>query len=93
VLVIRDDAYGMIRWKQAAQGLPDWGLTYGNPDFVAYAESYGARGHRVEAADRLVPILESAFRAGGVHVVEVPVDYDQNKQVLIDELARRICLM
>lgn len=93
VLVIRDDAYGMIRWKQAAQGLPDWGLTYGNPDFVAYAESYGARGHRVEAADGLVPILESAFQAGGVHVVEVPVDYGQNKQVLIDELAKRICLL
>jgi acetolactate synthase-1/2/3 large subunit len=93
VLILRDDAYGMIRWKQAAQGLPDWGLTYGNPDFVAYAESYGAHGHRVEAADGLVPILEGAFQAGGVHVVEVPIDYAQNKRVLIDELAERICLL
>jgi acetolactate synthase-1/2/3 large subunit len=93
VLILRDDAYGMIRWKQAAQGLPDWGLTYGNPDFVAYAKSYGAHGHRVEAADALVPILESAFQAGGVHVVEVPVDYTQNKRVLIDELKERICVL
>ena len=41
VLIIRDDSYGMIRWKQAAVGLPDWGLEYGNPDFVQYANSYG----------------------------------------------------
>ena len=40
VLIIRDDSYGMIRWKQAAAGLPDWGLEYGNPDFVLYAKSY-----------------------------------------------------
>jgi len=91
VLIIRDDSYGMIRWKQAAQGLPDWGLEYGNPDFVLYAESYGASGHRVEAAEDFVPILERCFRDGGVHVVEVPVDYSDNKRVLIDELAERAC--
>ena len=50
VLILQDDAYGMIRWKQAADDLPDFGLTFGNPDFVAYAESYGAAGTRVEAA-------------------------------------------
>ena len=42
VLILRDDAYGMIRWKQANMGFTDFGLTYGNPDFVKYAESYGA---------------------------------------------------
>ena len=42
VLILRDDAYGMIRWKQANMGFADFGLTYGNPDFVKYAESYGA---------------------------------------------------
>ena len=50
VLILRDDAYGMIRWKQANMGFADFGLTYGNPDFVKYAESYGAHGHRVESA-------------------------------------------
>ncbi len=93
VLILRDDSYGMIRWKQAALGLPDWGLEYGNPDFVKYAESYGAIGHRVGATEDFVPILEACFRDGGVHVVEAPIDYSENKRVLIDELAERVCLL
>ena len=48
MLILRDDGYGMIRWKQANMGFTDFGLTYGNPDFVKYAESYGANGHRVD---------------------------------------------
>ncbi len=93
VLVLRDDAYGMIRWKQTVGGLPDWGLKFGNPDFVAYANSYGAQGHRVEATNDLVTCLEECYVAGGVHLVEVPVDYSENKRVLIDELAARVCLI
>jgi hypothetical protein len=46
VLIIEDSAYGMIRWKQQADGFADWGLTFGNPDFVAYAASFGAGGSR-----------------------------------------------
>ena len=93
VLILRDDAYGMIRWKQAVDGLPDWGLEFGNPDFVKYAESYGANGHRVEATEEFTSVLEGSFKAGGVHVVEVPVDYSENKRVLIDELSERVCLV
>jgi acetolactate synthase I/II/III large subunit len=68
--------------------LTDWGLTFGNPDFVAYAASYGARGLRVAAADGLAPALEAAFNAGGVHLVVVPVDYSENMRVLSDELRK-----
>jgi len=93
VLILRDDAYGMIRWKQADAGLPDWGLEYGNPDFVQYANSYGAVGHRVGAAADFLPILESCFRDGGVHIVEAPIDYSENQRVLIDELAERVCVL
>ncbi len=93
VLVLRDDSYGMIRWKQAANDFPDWGLEFGNPDFVLYAQSYGASGHRVEATEDFIPLLERCFTEGGVHLVEVPVDYSENKRVLIDELAERICLI
>ncbi|MDP3782083.1 MAG: phosphomethylpyrimidine synthase ThiC, partial [Sphingopyxis sp.] len=39
--------------KQANMGFEDWGLTYGNPDFVKYAEAYGANGHRVTSAAAL----------------------------------------
>jgi len=75
VLILEDGAYGMIRWKQAADGFPDFGMTFGNPDFVRYAEAYGARGSRVESTDGLAPTLEAAFKAGGVHLVTVSVDY------------------
>jgi acetolactate synthase-1/2/3 large subunit len=86
VLIIEDHAYGMIRWKQAVDGFADWGLTFGNPDFVAYAAAYGAQGRRVTTASGLVPALEQAFAAGGIHLVAVPVDYSENIRVLVEEL-------
>ena len=89
VLILEDFAFGMIRWKQAVDGFPDYGMTFGNPDFVAYAESYGARGHRVATIDALRSTLGLAIEAGGVHVVVVPIDYSENKRVLVDELKGR----
>src|SRR6266700_1654853 len=62
VLILQDSAYGMIRWKQAVDSFPDFGLTFGNPDFVNYAESYGANGHRIAATAELVPTLQDAFK-------------------------------
>ena len=91
VLILNDAAYGMIRWKQDHMGFPDYGLSFSNPDFVAYAESYGASGHRVETADELTRTLNWAFDAGGVHIVDLPVDYSENKKVLIDELKSKGC--
>jgi acetolactate synthase-1/2/3 large subunit len=89
VLVIVDNAYGMIRWKQAVDGFADSGMTFGNPDFVKYAESYGAKGWRVGGAGELAPLLAGAFSAGGVHLVSVPVDYSENARVLVEELRSR----
>ena len=91
VLVLNDAAYGMIRWKQDQLGFPDYGLTFSNPDFVTYAQSYGATGHRVERSADLVAVLNDAFEAGGVHIVDLPVDYSENKKVLIDELGAKVC--
>ena len=93
VLVLNDSSYGMIRWKQAALGFEDWGLEFKNPDFVKYAESYGATGHRITATDDLLPTFEKAFEAGGVHLIDLPVDYSENQKVLIDELAEKTCLI
>jgi acetolactate synthase-1/2/3 large subunit len=90
VLIIEDHGYGMIRWKQAAMGFEDFGLSFANPDFVRYAEAYGAKAARVAAADQLLSTLDAAFGAGGLHLVIVPVDYSENKRVLIDELARKL---
>lgn len=90
VLILDDSAYGMIRWKQAVDNFSDYGMTFTNPDFVKYADSYGATGHRVEAVADLAPTLERAFRAGGVHLVAVPIDYSENTRVLVDELRRKV---
>jgi acetolactate synthase-1/2/3 large subunit len=88
VLIPQDNAYGMIRWKQEADGFADFGMTFGNPDFAAYARAYSAKGHRIETADGLMPALQAAFHEGGVHLIAVPIDYSENKRVLIDELRR-----
>ena len=90
VLILEDSAYGMIRWKQAVDDFTDWGLTFGNPDFVKYAEAYGAKGARVATTAALVPTLAAAFEAGGVHLVTVPIDYSENTRVLVDELRDRV---
>jgi acetolactate synthase-1/2/3 large subunit len=90
VLILQDDAYGMIRWKQAAEKFADFGLTFGNPDFVKYAESYGARGARVESTEAFIPTLQAAFDAGGVHLVTAPIDYSENVRVLVEELGNRV---
>ncbi|MGA0251059.1 MAG: acetolactate synthase large subunit [bacterium] len=86
VLILRDNSYGMIKWKQSNMGFPNWGLDFGNPDFVKYAESYGAHGHRVASAEGLAPLLEQCYQAGGVHLVEAPVDYSENDRILNHEI-------
>lgn len=89
VIVLNDSAYGMIRWKQAVDGFEDFGMRFGNPDFVRYAEAYGAKGSRITAVDQLVPTIEAAFAGGGVHLLDVPIDYSENTRVLVDELRNR----
>lgn len=87
VVILRDNAYGMIKWKQKNMEFQDFGLDLGNPDFVQYAQSYGAHGHRVEAADELVPLMQRCHETPGVHVIDVPVDYSENERILFHEIA------
>ncbi|WP_085442561.1 acetolactate synthase large subunit [Magnetofaba australis] len=93
VIILRDDAYGMIKWKQEAMGFESFGLDYGNPDFVQYANSYGAHGCRVESADQFGPMLTQCLQTPGVHVIDLPVDYSENQRVLTEELAHKECLL
>jgi len=87
VVVVRDDGYGMIRWKQGQMGLPDFGMELGNPDFVRYAEAYGARGHRPSSAAEFGSTLSRCLESGGVHVIDLPIDYSDNARALgvVDE--------
>ncbi|MBA2589585.1 MAG: acetolactate synthase large subunit [Alphaproteobacteria bacterium] len=88
VLILNDNSYGMIRWKQANMGFKDWGLTYNNPDFVKYAEAYGAKGHRVTSARQLPELLKSCLDTPGVHLVDCPIDYSDNDRILNKEIRK-----
>ena len=88
ILVLRDDGFGMIRWKQEAMKLENFGLSFSNPDFVRYAESYGAKGHRVEKTDDLAPLLQQCLETSGVDLIDVPIDYSENDRVLTKELKK-----
>ena len=82
VLILNDNAYGMIKWKQANMGFDDFGLDLQNPNFVLYAQSYGAYGHCIQKTADLKPAIAMAIEQGGVHVIEVPMDYSENDQIL-----------
>jgi acetolactate synthase-1/2/3 large subunit len=81
VLIWVDDAYGLIKWKMELEVGRSFDIAFGNPDFVAYAESFGASGHLIEAADQLLPTLEHALAQDTVSVVACPVDYSANLQL------------
>ena len=89
VIILRDDAYGMIKWKQAHMQFADFGLDYGNPDFVMYAQSYGARGWRIDATDQLLPRVQACLAEPAVHLIDVPVDYSLNDETLNKTIRER----
>ncbi|MEC7973998.1 MAG: acetolactate synthase large subunit [Pseudomonadota bacterium] len=85
-LILNDSSYGMIRWKQANMGFEDWGLEYGNPDFIKYAESYGAIGHRINSSEGLMETLQTCLSTPGVHLIDCPVDYSENDEILNNKI-------
>jgi len=90
ILVWNDSEYGLIKWHQLLRfGRPSH-ISFNNPDFVQYAESFGAKGYRVEAADELVPILNKAIADNTVVVIDCPVDYSENMK-LTEKLGDLIC--
>lgn len=86
-LILNDNAYGFIEWEQIEQGLAPFALKLDNPDFVKYAESYGALGLRVTSADDLIPKLQEAFASGRPAIVECLIDYSENIKVFNEELS------
>jgi acetolactate synthase I/II/III large subunit len=89
ILVLCDRSYGMIKWKQVNMGFDDYGLDFNNPDFVMYAQSYGASGHRLESCETFLPLLEECFASPGVHLIEVPIDYSDNDRILNKEIREK----
>lgn len=90
VVVLNDEGYGMIRWKQEDAGFPYFGLSFNNPNFVKLAQSFGATGHRITSADAFKATLEQAMHEKGVHVIDCPIDYSKNHAALGAELKKKI---
>lgn len=81
VLIWQDDAYGLIKWKMDLELGHNVATGFSNPDFAAYAESFGARGHRITSAGDLLPALTEALAADTVSVITCPVDYTENLEL------------
>jgi acetolactate synthase-1/2/3 large subunit len=78
VLVWVDESYGLIEWKMDLELGRHSHVKFSNPDLVKYAESFGARGYQITAADQLLPTLREALDSGGVSIIACPVDYSEN---------------
>jgi acetolactate synthase I/II/III large subunit len=90
ILIWNDSSYGLIEWKQMKQFGRTSGVHFNNPDFVKYAESFGARGYRVERTTDLPTILKEALAADTVSIIDCPVDYRENFR-LTEQLGSLVC--
>ncbi|PYN41344.1 MAG: acetolactate synthase large subunit [Candidatus Rokuibacteriota bacterium] len=88
-VIFRDGGYNLIQWKQQTHLGREAGVRFGNPDFVALAAAFGAKGYRVDSARALAPILAEALAQPGPSIVDVPVDYENAK--LTAGLGQLIC--
>ncbi len=93
VIILNDSAYGMIKWKQEGVGFENFGLDFNNPDLVAYANGFGAIGHRAESYDHFNEILETSLSSKGVHVIDLPIDYSLNHLILNVLLKESACIV
>lgn len=93
VIVLNDSAYGMIKWKQEGMGFNNFGLDYNNPDFVKYAESYGAIGHRPTSYENFKEVFKKATNTKGVHLIDLAVDYSLNHEILNVRLQQKACVV
>jgi len=90
IMIWNDREYGLIKWHQEQRFGHSNHISFNNPDFVKYAESFGARGYRVERTQDLLPTLEKAFADNTVVIVDVPVDYSENMK-LTEKLGQLVC--
>jgi acetolactate synthase-1/2/3 large subunit len=91
VLILNDDGFGFIKWKQKKMHFEEFGLDYGNPDFSRLAESFGASGFRINEEDELEEVLKRAFALNKVAVIECPIDYSVNYDTFSIELGNLVC--
>ncbi len=84
VVVFNDNGLGMIAMKQKADGYQNYGVGFSNPNFVDFAHSYGAIGHRLDDPSRFRELLDTAAAEGGVHIIDAPVDPKANMALMME---------
>lgn len=89
VVIVNDNGYGMIKWKQQGAEFENFALDFVNPDFVKFAESFGAHGVRIEGAKEFGEKLKFALESGGVWLIDCPIDYSENNLVFDKELKEK----
>ena len=90
VMIWNDSKYGLIKWHQDRHFGRDSNIDFTNPDFVKYAESFGAKGYRVNSAEELLPTIKQAIADDTVVIIDVPVDYSENMK-LTEKLGNLVC--
>jgi acetolactate synthase-1/2/3 large subunit len=92
IIVLKDDGYGMIKWKQESMNLEDYGLNFSNPDFEKLAESFGATGYgkQIKSVNDFENCLQASLEAKGVHIIELPIDYSENSTYFGSDLAKKV---
>jgi acetolactate synthase-1/2/3 large subunit len=78
VLIWEDGGYGLIEWKMDLELGAHYYVKFNNPDVVTYAQSFGAKGYRINSAEELLPTLKAALDDDGVSLICCPVDYSEN---------------
>ncbi|MBT4077925.1 MAG: acetolactate synthase large subunit [Gammaproteobacteria bacterium] len=90
ILIWTDSEYGLIKWHQLRRFGRDTNISFTNPDFVKYAESFGAKGYRIEKAEDLIPTIKKAKDDNTVVIIDCPVDYSENMK-LTEKLGNLVC--
>lgn len=93
IVLLRDNAYGMIKWKQQSMHLPSFALDFTNPDFNLLADAYGIQGYTIQDAADFKKTLHKILNAKGIHLLDVPIDYADNYKVLVEDLQKKTCVL
>ena len=87
-IIWNDGNYDMVKFQEEMKYGDSAAVKFGPIDYVKYAESFGAKGYRVEKAADLNKVLDQAFKEQGPTIVDVPVDYSFNQtlgKTLLDD--------
>ena len=93
VVLLRDDAYGMIKWKQQSMHLPAFALDFSNPDFALLTQAFGVTYSRAEGIESFQKQLGDATHTKGIHLIDVPIDYTDNYKILVEDLQKKTCVL